>query len=442
MAWVPQGDRYVPFANTSRATNRTATNGTNGSSTATILPPPMLGDHLSFGRPATLMLAVMPGLFSNSVEMPSHIIPAGCAWQSSSYSGFSEVVLSDATFIECQVFNTSLSAKFEYVNGGQQVVVTRNQKPDDLPLLPIEQVTGPMNPTNGGNDFQIGLDEIKNASCSTLNLSGEQCLFQPEVLRVWSYQAVVDAFNRLVQGTIGLDTSSISPGIDPQTNLLGTILQNSNELAFLQGYDIRADSTIPSLSALVDASLGSEYEGLFNNATILDHLPLATALEKLFQNITISLLSDKILQPNPTSAYAPPLEADVTTTRTHNIYIYAARTLWLAYGIAIAFTLLSVVAGTVALVLNGASFSNDFSTIVRVSRVAMLSEEVTQSDGDGTEPLPRHLKDSRLSMKRAQEGKGVLLESVPWGEGKHMAQETYMLTTRGGESRAGGSWFT
>jgi hypothetical protein len=92
----------------------------------------------------------------------------------------------------------------------------------------------------------------------------------------------------------------------------------------------------------------------------------------------------------------------VTTTDVHNIYIYAERTLWLAYGIAIAFTFLAVCAGTIALLLNGASFTNDFSTIVRVGRVATLSEEVTESDGDGTGSLPEHLKNSKLLMVREQ----------------------------------------
>lgn len=110
-------------------------------------------------------------------------------------------------------------------------------------------------------------------------------------------------------------------------------------------------------------------------------------------------------------------------TRSHNIYVYAKRTLWLAYGLAIAFTILAVAAGIVALVMNGASFRNSFSTIVRVSRVAMLSEEVTESDGDGTEPLPKHLAESRLLMRRQQE-KRVSGSTVS----SKSTQETSLLT--------------
>lgn len=288
MAWVPLGDQYVPFLNASRATNSTQS--------AMNLPPSMLGDHLPFGRPATLMVAVIPGLFLSSVNLPSHIVPAGCAYGNENYKIFASSVLSGSTFLECQVFNTSLLATFEYVNGDQKIAVTRRPRPDDARLVPLEYMTGPINPTNGGTGFILGPEEEKNRSCSTLNLSGKQCEFQPEILRILSYQAIVDAFNRLVQGTIGLNADALDPGLDPQTNLLDTVLQNSNELKFLDWSEVLPNSTIPSLPALVEDSDGIEYQGLYVDATTSKYIPLATALEQLFQNITISLLSEKVLQ--------------------------------------------------------------------------------------------------------------------------------------------------
>ena len=52
--------------------------------------------------------------------------------------------------------------------------------------------------------------------------------------------------------------------------------------------------------------------------------------------------------------------------------------------------------GLVVIVLNGASYKDNFSTILRVSRTAALSKEVKESEGDGTEPLPPHLANSRV----------------------------------------------
>lgn len=295
MAWVPLDDQYVPFVNASRAMN-----ATKNSTAAISLPPSMLGQHLSYDRPVTLMVAVMPNMFLASVEMPTHIIPAGCAYGptygSIGFTGFSDAVLSDSTFLQCQVFNTSQSAFFEYSNGQQRVIVDSSPTPNDEALLPIEHMRGPMNPTNGGPDPEIAIAEAANKSCSTLNLSDKECEFDPEVLRILSYQAIVDAFNRLVQGTIGLDTSALAPALNPETNLLNTVLQNSKELEFLEGIDVLPDSTIPSLPSLFEASNGSEYQGLYVNATASRQLPLAKALEQLFQNITLSLLSEKYLQ--------------------------------------------------------------------------------------------------------------------------------------------------
>lgn len=51
-----------------------------------------------------------------------------------------------------------------------------------------------------------------------------------------------------------------------------------------------------------------------------------------------------------------------------------------------------------ALILNGVSYSDNFSTIVRVSRTAKLSVNVRDQDGPGRDPLPTYLKHARLDM--------------------------------------------
>ena len=50
----------------------------------------------------------------------------------------------------------------------------------------------------------------------------------------------------------------------------------------------------------------------------------------------------------------------------------------------------------ITLSLSGASYSNNFSTIVRVSRTAELSNEVKDDDRTGYDPLPTYLKHARL----------------------------------------------
>jgi hypothetical protein len=57
-----------------------------------------------------------------------------------------------------------------------------------------------------------------------------------------------------------------------------------------------------------------------------------------------------------------------------------------------------VVAGIITLSSSGASYSNKFSTIVRVSRTAELNDEVKDNDGSGYDPLPTYLKNARLNI--------------------------------------------
>jgi hypothetical protein len=59
---------------------------------------------------------------------------------------------------------------------------------------------------------------------------------------------------------------------------------------------------------------------------------------------------------------------------------------------------LAVIAGLIVLILSGASYSDNFSTIFRVSRTAKLSVEVMDQDRSGYDPLPDYLKRARLDI--------------------------------------------
>lgn len=82
----------------------------------------------------------------------------------------------------------------------------------------------------------------------------------------------------------------------------------------------------------------------------------------------------------------------------HNIYRYDRSTFWIAYGISLAISTIAVIAGMIAMALNGASYSSSFSTFLRVSRTARLSVEVMDEDGSGQDPLPSYLKLARLDI--------------------------------------------
>ena len=106
-------------------------------------------------------------------------------------------------------------------------------------------------------------------------------------------------------------------------------------------------------------------------------------------------------RPNTSSVYYPDKTKVQLTTR-ENIYIYAVHKLWLAYGLAIGATALIALFGIAAIVVNHASFSNRFSTILRLSRGAQLSNEINHADLCGRDPLPAYAKKATVRFSQEQ----------------------------------------
>jgi hypothetical protein len=88
----------------------------------------------------------------------------------------------------------------------------------------------------------------------------------------------------------------------------------------------------------------------------------------------------------------------VTFTTISPVYEYSQSRLWLAYGIAIAISILIVIAGLVVMYLGGAAYNNNFSNILRLARGAHISHEIIDWDHDGKEPLPEYLEKANISF--------------------------------------------
>lgn len=95
----------------------------------------------------------------------------------------------------------------------------------------------------------------------------------------------------------------------------------------------------------------------------------------------------------------------MTVRNWQNIYVYSPRLLWVPYGIAILLSAMAVGMGTVALFSNGASYSANFSTMIRISNEAKLSAPVREPDANGRDPLPKYLAKSKVSFP-ARTGSG------------------------------------
>lgn len=106
-------------------------------------------------------------------------------------------------------------------------------------------------------------------------------------------------------------------------------------------------------------------------------------------------------RPNTSSIYYLD-KTEVQLATRENIYIYAAYKLWLAYGLAVGATALIVLFGIAAIIANHASFSNRFSTILRLSRGAQLSHEINPADLGGRDPLPAYAKKATVRFSQEQ----------------------------------------
>lgn len=115
-------------------------------------------------------------------------------------------------------------------------------------------------------------------------------------------------------------------------------------------------------------------------------LPLARAVEQLFENMTMALFSR--------SQYTVPLNSTEAMTeiifQTYpNTYVYSWRRLLLSYGIGVLFTLICVLVGGYTMLASGNSYSHTFSTIVRTTRGPAWDDSVSAHDRHGQDPLPR-----------------------------------------------------
>jgi hypothetical protein len=130
-------------------------------------------------------------------------------------------------------------------------------------------------------------------------------------------------------------------------------------------------------------------------------------------------------RPNYSSPYAPP-DTNVTTTTYSNVYIYSATMLWLAYGLAIGVSLISIIVGFVSVTANKGSYSDNFSTVLRVAHNAWVSEPLQLEDATGKEPIPEHV--GKIVISWPGDGAEVVEQGLEGGHSPfQMSPETKLV---------------
>ena len=189
---------------------------------------------------------------------------------------------STASVLRCDLRNSTYEAHFNVTNGNQQVKL----KVKEIEEKPLDVITGVW----GSNP------DSNNTSCTPLNMNSE-CTFDASILRHLSYRALMDAFTDMLIGSLTLrrrqeDDSLVFHG---NTSVQSTVLTATPELQILSNLKLLSKD-LPILQKVEPDGREWVYKGLWNGPGERRNTTLKEALEELFQNITISLMSSPLLQ--------------------------------------------------------------------------------------------------------------------------------------------------
>jgi hypothetical protein len=300
-------------------------------------------------------------------------------------------------FIECTLYEASFTAGFEFVNGQQTVNISPQTLGDGILYTAGDGLYAPINATSA---------------------------------KQLAYQAIMDAFSRIIIGTLSAydqgDVRVMAPEGDgwpeyrylmksaTRTKMFMTPLVFAEELAFLS-----SESVVERSDLKLDAQ---KNKTIWDGTWVSDNRPrsqsMAEIIEEMFTNATISLMSSAILQPNDTSPYAPS-KVNVTISTMRNSYSYSQRVLWTAYSTAIVAALISITLGFRYEVQNGDSYTTSFLTILKVLSGASISPPLRYDEMEGKGTAPTHIKARVLRVghlvMETEQNKGTQT-SLPTGE--------------------------
>lgn len=206
-----------------------------------------------------------------------------------------------------------------------------------------------------------------------------------------------------------------------------TMLENGG----IGSHDMSFDPRVLSYSAmmtafgrlLVGSSFNSHYGTVFNEHTSRNMVSIdwsraeavQEGMEQLFQNFTLSLISDPALTyvetPQPSHAPADYALSSKNSTLAALVpvdvedwpltYVYNRTDVFVAYGVSLLASLLCALVGFRAFHSNNASYQNLFSTYLRATSDAGLASYIQGTDA-GDDPLPKSLAKAevRLSPRR------------------------------------------
>jgi len=203
------------------------------------------------------------------------------------------------TLLQCDLHNATYDVRYNFSAGLQNVESTVSLLADE-PFRVIDFAYG-FTPKSGYEGFiaapGIGKELPAPADCQGLwnASSGTEttCDFDANVLEKFSYQAVWDAFTGLVRGGLYVDVSTYQPAEQKDTTVANTVLAGSTELVPIVEL-VRRRGNESLQQDLVNRY--SNVPGMYGSPAEVSTQPLASMLEDLFRNITLSLATSSELQ--------------------------------------------------------------------------------------------------------------------------------------------------
>jgi hypothetical protein len=215
--------------------------------------------------PATLYLAAFP----EAMKVQSHSTPPAACRQT---VGTQLQPNDDAFLLQCELASSDYHTSFQYQNGLPTINVTTHLH-DDAPIQSVSSV-----------------------NCTTSGSTDGSCDLTRAIMRTLSYQAIMDAFTYLITGYVRTSANESIALI--QSQVISTPLAGTKELQFI-GQPIleKGNSALakPLQRNLLDWQ-STRNEGIVKTKSVADALPLAETIQQLFQNATISMLSQAQLR--------------------------------------------------------------------------------------------------------------------------------------------------
>ena len=191
----------------------------------------------------------------------------------------------DGTALQCTLRNSTYNVSFDYADGFQEISISTSIFQEQEQIDPVPVAAGPHE------------DTVRLNKTTECNIEPEDvdmpCVLHAQTLQRLSYQALMDAFTRNLQGTVYYS------GFSRQTrnsSLENTVLFNTPELFFLPddgGWRKRGDGTLRNVLTRLNASALPNLTNSYNGSL---QLPLGAAVEELFRNFTVSLMASPALQ--------------------------------------------------------------------------------------------------------------------------------------------------